>query len=148
MGFRVSTIMRLPTGLFCAAMLATLAFGQSPEARPAFEAADVHVSMITRNPFMRGPFLRSGRYELKNATMVDLISTAYNTNANEIRGGPNWLEWDRFDVIGKVPAGTTQDAAKLMLQVLLVERFGVVVHKDNKPMPAKTKMFMIRYSRA
>ncbi len=131
--------MRLPTGLFCAAMLATfaiMALGQSPEAPPAFEAADVRVSTITRNPFMRGPFLRSGRYELKNATMVDLISTAYNTNTNEVRGGPNWLEWDRFDVTGKVPAGTTQDAAKLMLQSLLAERFGVVVHKDNKPMPA------------
>jgi uncharacterized protein (TIGR03435 family) len=128
--------MRLPTSLFCAATLAILAFGQSPEGPPAFEAADVHVSAITRNPFMRGPFLRSGRYELKSATMVDLISTAYNTNPSEVRGGPNWLEWDRFDVIGKVPTGTTQEAAKLMLQSLLAERFGVVVHKDNKPMPA------------
>jgi uncharacterized protein (TIGR03435 family) len=129
-------LMRLTTRVFFAIVFATLAFGQALETRPTFEAADVHVSTITSRPFMRGPWLRSGRYEVKNATMVDLISTAYNTNSNEVLGGPSWLEWDRFDVAGKVPAGTTQDTAKLMLQSLLAERFGVVIRKDNKPRPA------------
>jgi uncharacterized protein (TIGR03435 family) len=52
--------------------------------------ADVHVSAPTRNAFRRGPTFRGARYELLNATMVDMISTAYGLDADKILGGPNW----------------------------------------------------------
>jgi uncharacterized protein (TIGR03435 family) len=68
--------------------------------------------------------------------MVDLISTAYGINQNEVLGGPSWLEMDRFDVIAKMPANSTPETQKAMLQALLAERFKLVVHTDNKPMPA------------
>ena len=82
---------------------AWLAFGQSPETRAKFEIVDVHVSPKTRNAFMRTGPARNGRYEVKMATMVDLIRTAYGFDTDKILGGPSWLELDRFDVIGKVP---------------------------------------------
>ena len=47
----------------------------------------------------RGP--RDGRYELRRATMVDLIRTAHAVDADKVVGGPHWLELDRFDVIAK-----------------------------------------------
>ncbi len=68
--------------------------------------------------------------------MVDLISVAYGIYANEILGGPSWLEMNRYDVIAKLPTGTTQDVQKEMLKALLAERFGAVVHSESKPMPA------------
>jgi uncharacterized protein (TIGR03435 family) len=36
-------------------------------------------------------------------------------------------------VIAKVPAGTTQETAKVMLQNLLAERFKLAIHSDTRP---------------
>jgi uncharacterized protein (TIGR03435 family) len=102
----------------------------------AFESADVHVSAPSTNPTMRGGALRGGRYEVRTATMVDLISAAYGMESNKVVGGPGWLDWDRFDVIAKAPQATTQQNLGLMLQNLLADRFKLVVHKDTKQMPA------------
>ncbi len=52
------------------------ALGQSTEAAPKFEFADAHISAKTTNPFVRNGPARGGRYEVKTATMVDLIRIA------------------------------------------------------------------------
>jgi uncharacterized protein (TIGR03435 family) len=102
-----------------------------------FEIADIHPSPRRRYPFFDGGFLVNGRYLLRQATLVDLIATAYGQkDSTYVHGGPSWLEWDRWDVIAKVPPGTTQAAAKEMLQSLLRQRFGLVVHTGSASMPA------------
>lgn len=119
--------------------LAALVLGQSTESaepRPMFEAADVHAATPVRNPFMRGPFNRGGHYEIHNGTMVELIAAAYNMNANEVVGGPNWLEMDRFDVIAKTPPNTSMDTARLMLRSLLADRFKLEIRSDARSVPA------------
>jgi len=42
---------------------------------------------------------------------------------------------DRFDLLAKLPADSTPETQKLMLQALLRERFKLVFHKDTKPLP-------------
>lgn len=102
-----------------------------------FEIADIHASPARRFPFFDGGFLEDGRYMLRQATLLDLIATAYGQKDTAyVHGGPSWLEWDRWDVIAKVPPGTTQVSAKEMLQSLLARRFGLVVHTGSAPMPA------------
>ena len=102
-----------------------------------FEIADIHPSPRRRYPFFEGAFLQDGRYVLRQATMADLIATAYGLkDSSYVRGGPASLEWDRWDVIGKVPPGTSEAKAKQMLQSLLTQRFGLVVHTGSAPMPA------------
>src|SRR5205814_910367 len=66
-------------------------------------------------------------------SMVDLVRTAYSVDAGKVIGGPAWLEYDRFDVIAKVPPNTPQATLKEMLQSLLAERFKLVVRKDTQP---------------
>src|SRR5882762_1356456 len=92
------------------ALLAAAAFGQTTD---RFEAVDVHVAPHSGNNFnlfMRGPQIRARRYEIRTATMVDLISTAYGVDGDKVYGGPNWLEeMDRFDLTGKLPAGSTPE---------------------------------------
>ena len=120
------------------ALLSSAGFGQSitAGAPPTFDIADVHVSAKTTNPYMSGGVLRGGRYEIRRATMVDLIRTAYGIDdSSKVQGGPAWLDTDRFDVIAKAPAGATQDSATAMLQTLLADRFKLVVHTGTKPMP-------------
>ena len=121
--------------IFSIALLSGPAFGQASDTPPAFEAADVHVSAPGTNPFMRGPVLRGNRYELKNATMVDLIRTAYSVDGDTVVGGPSWLESDRYDVIAKAPLSSPPEKLRTMLQSLLADRFQLVIHNDSKPLP-------------
>jgi uncharacterized protein (TIGR03435 family) len=130
-------MMRAFAGISFVALLSGVVFGQSTETTPRFEAADVHVRARTTNPnpFMTGGVLRGGRYDLRNATMVDLIRTAYGVDPDSVLGGPNWLETDRFDVIAKAPPSTSSETVKVMLQALLADRFKLTLHKDTKPIP-------------
>ena len=121
-----------------------IALGQAAEAPEKFEIADVHASpsstsgggpMGMNNQFARTGPVRGGRYEVKTASMVDLIRIAYTYDPDKILGGPNWLELDRFDITAKVPAGTTPETQKLMLQSLLEDRFKLKIHKEMKPLP-------------
>jgi uncharacterized protein (TIGR03435 family) len=116
-------------------LLLSAAYGQPA----AFEAADVravHVNLANFNVFMRGPSVRGGRYEIRTATMVDLISRAYGVDEDKVVGGPTWLEMDRYDVVGKLPAGSTVESRKLMLQALLADRFKLVIRHEIQPLPA------------
>ncbi|HYL78960.1 MAG TPA: TIGR03435 family protein [Bryobacteraceae bacterium] len=110
-------------------------FGQTTQP-PAFDLADVHPSRHVTNPFMRGGTLRAGRYDVRTASMVDLIGAAYGVDAEKIHGGPSWLDVDRFDITAKAPADTPPETVKLMLQALLADRFKLKLHTDNKPIPA------------
>src|SRR5689334_8912825 len=107
-----------------AVLLSGAAFGQAGTAAsgtsaPAFEAADVHVSAKTRVPSMAAGGLRGTRYLVRQGTMVDLISLAYDIDNDKILGGPSWLDLDRFDVSARAPAGSNPEQAQLMLQTLL-----------------------------
>jgi len=118
------------------ALLSVEAFGQSTETPASFQIADIHASLHSMSPFMQGGILAADRYQLRQANMVDLIRSAYGVEAENVLGGPSWLELDRFDVIAKTSPGTPPETLKLMLQALLADRFKLVVHKDSRPMDA------------
>jgi len=42
------------------------------------------------------------------------------------------MDTERYDIVVKVPAGTTKEQINLMWQNLLAERFGVKIHHDPK----------------
>jgi uncharacterized protein (TIGR03435 family) len=112
-------------------------FGQGTAAVPAaFDIADVHVSPKTLNARMSGGVLRGTRFEMKQATMVDLVRIAYGLDAEKVLGGPSWVELDRFDVLAKAPPNTAPETAMPMLQALLADRFKLVVRQESKPVPA------------
>lgn len=85
---------------------------------------------------MKGPAVRGGFYEVRTASMADLISVAFGVDFDRVVGGPSWLEMDRFDIIAKAPHGMKKDELKPLLKALLAERFKLVVHEDNRPIPA------------
>jgi uncharacterized protein (TIGR03435 family) len=127
--------------LCAVALLSGAAFSQSSETAPAFEISDVHLSATgSTNLFRRGPVMRGGRYELRTATMVDLVAAAYGFQNDKVLGGPSWLEMTRFDVIAKAPPDSTLETVKPALQKLLADRFKLVVHKDTKPLPTYALM--------
>src|ERR1700683_4085784 len=98
--------------LVALALLSAAAFGQSStgpsrtgpsRTGPSFDIADVHESATTPNPHMSGGALRGGRYEIRRATIADLIRVAYNVDDDKVLGGPGWMDTARFDVIAKAP---------------------------------------------
>src|SRR5438874_6122359 len=94
--------------------------GLSAQTLPKFEVADVHRSDRAMNPytFVSGGALRGERYDLRKATMLDLIRIAYNVDPATVLGGPNWLEFDRFDIAAKAPPSSSSEQVRLMLQSL------------------------------
>ncbi len=122
----------------CIALLViftSFALGQSADKSLKFESADVHSSPPSQFAQMAGGVLRAGRYEIRSASMVDLIRTAYGVEAEKVVGGPGWVDSDRFDVLAKAPTGANAETAKVMLQNLLADRFSLKTHNDSKPLP-------------
>jgi uncharacterized protein (TIGR03435 family) len=117
-------------------LLLSLATLHASAQQPRFELADVHVSTTPRwFAQNNGGLLRDGRYVNRDATLLNLIEAAWGVKEDGVGGGPSWLDSRIYDVIAKVPEGTTPATAKLMLQALLAERFGLVVRNDRVPMP-------------
>jgi uncharacterized protein (TIGR03435 family) len=46
--------------------------------------------------------------------------------------GPEWMATSRFDVLAKLPDGATKEQIPEMLQSLLADRFGLVLHKEPR----------------
>ena len=140
---------RVFAGVIFSALLSSIVIAQtvtpSPEAAkpvaasPTFDVADVRPSPKVRagTIYTDGGGLRGDRYTLRQATMVDLIARAYGIHNDEnIQGGPSWLERDRFNIIAKAKPNTPAATLNLMLKSLLAERFHLVVHNEDRPMPA------------
>ncbi len=127
-------MVRALAGVVLSAFLSAPVIAAATDAAPSFEAADVHASPYRRFPDMDQGSLRGDRYVLRQATMVDMIATAYGVDQSYVQGGPNWLERDRFDVIAKAPARTPPATLKLMLKSLLADRFKLMIHPGDKPL--------------
>jgi uncharacterized protein (TIGR03435 family) len=109
-----------------------------PADPPKFEAADLHASAASwgaRSNFMQGPFAGGSRFEVRNATLLDLIQLAWEVRQEKIAGGPDWINRDRFDILAQAPAGATA-GIRSMLQALLADRFNLKIHDATKPVPA------------
>ena len=125
----------------CPAMAAIIAVAAAaqPASTPQFEGADIHPSApgaSMRDNFMQGPFAGGGRFEVRKATMIDLIRLGWSVQPDKIVGGPSWTATDKFDILAKAPAGASNADLRVMLQNLLAGRFDLKTHKDTKGMPA------------
>jgi uncharacterized protein (TIGR03435 family) len=96
--------------------------------------ADVHVS--APGTAERGGFLPGRRFDMRGATMLTLIATAYDVDTDLVLGGPSWLNSDRFDIIAKAPSPTpSPEVLHAMLQALLADRFKLAIRHERKDMP-------------
>jgi uncharacterized protein (TIGR03435 family) len=108
---------------------------QTTAAPKSFVIVDVHKSPFAANPFMHGNSIKDDRWFLLQATMLELIATAYGVDAANIHGGPAWLEREHYDIQARVPPHTTDADVKLMLRSMLTDRFHLVVKNGTAPMP-------------
>jgi len=76
-----------------------------------------------------------GRVNWENVSLRDMLRAAYGLRDYQI-SGPDWMNSTRFNVVAKLPPGTTRDQYALMWQALLKERFGLAAHRETKDLPA------------
>jgi uncharacterized protein (TIGR03435 family) len=76
----------------------------------------------------------SSQVRYGNISLTGLLFQAFNMAADyyEIDGLGDELSQPHFDVIAKIPAGTTKEQFRLMMQNMLEERFGLKVHGETK----------------
>jgi uncharacterized protein (TIGR03435 family) len=76
-----------------------------------------------------------GRAEFRNVTMDDLLTRAYGVRHEQIIG-PSWFGTQRFDIVAKIPSGASREQFLAMLRNLLAERFGLVLHVEQRELPS------------
>ena len=78
-----------------------------------------------------------GRFWRFNVTMASLLVQAFQIQGHAIVG-PDWLSsrsGPRYELTATVPAGAKRDEVPLMLQNLLIERFGLKFHREQREVP-------------
>jgi uncharacterized protein (TIGR03435 family) len=122
---------------FAAMFIALALYAQTT--KPEFEAASIKPPTPLGPMGMRadrkgGPGTADpGMYTCENCPLFWVLSEAYDLQPFEF-SGPDWPQNARFDFAAKVPAGTTKDAFRKMLQNLLEERFKLAAHREMKAM--------------
>ena len=125
--------MRIALTLATAAVIPALLYAQVP---PAFEVADIKPSDPAVLKMGKGRMLPGGRIEVPGYTLRELIMFTYGVTDDMISGGPKWIGEDRFDIVAKAPAGAPDNTLRSMMKTLLADRFRLVTHREDKPMPA------------
>jgi uncharacterized protein (TIGR03435 family) len=72
-----------------------------------------------------------GRITYTGVPLMLILTNAYDVKNFQING-PSWLDSEGFDISAKLPAGTTKEQARVMMQNLLAERFHLTLHHDTK----------------
>jgi len=82
-----------------------------------------------------------GRVVIEGVPLRMLIQAAWNLTDEMLAGAPRWLAADRYDIVAKadVPGPEMEIEEVLpMLRALVVERFKLVSHMENRPAASYT----------
>ena len=120
----------LVTALFTAPLM--IVRGQSSEA-PAFEAAAIKVnnSGTSRSGISSYP----NRIKIVNSTLKFCVEIAWNVKDFQVAGGGGWMDTDRYDIDAVAANPFTPGESRKMMQKMLADRFGLVVHSETQDRP-------------
>ena len=120
-----------------------------PLPQPVFDVATVKPSAPDERGFAR---ISGGQINVQAVPLKFFVQFAWDlnpTNDDEIVGAPKWLSEDKFDILAKAavegsakagPQALSIDIEDLrdMLKTLLIERFQMKVHSEDRPISAYT----------
>jgi uncharacterized protein (TIGR03435 family) len=114
-----------------------------PDNTPAkpFEVASIKVNKSggVNGVTGRGGQIRpsKGQIAMENVTLWKALGFAYGIGEDKDYAitGPDWLKTERYDIVGKIPAGATFEQMRKMLQATLSDRFKLELHHETKQMP-------------
>jgi uncharacterized protein (TIGR03435 family) len=107
------------------------------DADPSFDVATIKPNN-SGAAGMQGLTLNGRNFATRNSSLVDLISFAYEVQAKQIVGGPDWMDKDRYD-IAAVPdqeGAPNVQQLRVMMRKLLADRFKLTFHHDKRELSA------------
>lgn len=104
----------------------------------AFEVASIRKSQpitpdLIASGIRIGMKVENDRVDIGFVSLKGLLMYAFEAKDFQI-SGPEWMS-ERFDVVAKLPQGSTRAQVPMMLVHLLEERFQMKVHKESKNLP-------------
>ena len=136
--------MRQFLALGVVALLSGAAHAQSTQNTPTFDVAEITLSLPDAQPNLR--LLPGGRIEAQGVTMKMFMQLAWDINMDEmLANAPKWFDETKWSLVEKTstaisgPANNPNvdvDDLKAMLRALLVERFKMKTHYEDRPITA------------
>jgi uncharacterized protein (TIGR03435 family) len=123
--------------ILCAA---ALAIGTAWPQSPIFEVAAIRPASFPTPETMRSGKFNAGMkinglsLDFGFVTLADLIPYAYRVKSFQVTG-PSWMRESRWNIVAKLPEGSSQDQAPEMIQALLAERFKLTIHREKREQP-------------
>jgi uncharacterized protein (TIGR03435 family) len=103
-----------------------------------FEVADLKPTPTD----FRGRMLQiqpGGRVNIAGMPVKFLIEQAWELTDDTLEGAPKWMDSDRYDLVAKAPIPDLDiDDVWTMLRALIVERFQLKTHTEDRPVTAYT----------
>src|SRR3984885_11750503 len=124
---------------FCFLTYGQLPAEQASNASQTFAVATIKPSAPNAGPLTQ---IRGNRFATEGTTFIDVFKYAYSVQPDQVVGGPAWLRTEKFDILAdpETEKRPSSDQMKAMVQQLLVERFHVVMHREQKVLPVYALM--------
>lgn len=115
------------------------------DGKRAFDVASVKQNTSGSSSGSNLPFsgdaqtIKGSQFTATDMPPTFYISVAYKLNVSQSRSVeaqlPKWAKEERFDIQGSIPANTTKDQVRLMIQSLLADRFHLKAHFETRETP-------------
>lgn len=101
-----------------------------------WQAPHIEVASVKRSekpPDNWGVTTGHGRIFADNVTLKRCIMGAWSVGPNQITGGPDWLNSERFEIEARADQPVNDDAVlNVLLQGMLADRFKLALHHETR----------------
>jgi uncharacterized protein (TIGR03435 family) len=127
------------------ALAASHALAQAPQTPVKPMAADAHPAFAVATikphdpnyPRRQGWNFDGDRVSIQNQSVATMMMFAYSIDPHQIVNAPDWASRERWDVEGTTdtPGEPNLHQMQEMIQKALSDRFGLVFHREKRPLP-------------
>jgi uncharacterized protein (TIGR03435 family) len=104
------------------------------EPRLEFEVASIRPVAPQESRVDVGMHIDGAQVRFNFLSVRDCIRIAFDVKVHQIEG-PEWIGSEHFNIAAKVPSGIAQSQVREMLRNLLIDRFGLVFHREKRDTP-------------
>jgi uncharacterized protein (TIGR03435 family) len=107
------------------------------DADPSFDVATIKPNN-SGAPSMQALIVRGRNFATRNSSLIDLICFAYEVQAKQIVGAPDWTDKDRYDLnaIPEQEGVPNPQQLRIMVRKLIADRFKLTFHPDKRELSA------------
>jgi uncharacterized protein (TIGR03435 family) len=121
--------------------LSAVGFGQPGHGKIEFDVASIKPAAPGRDGGRVRTLPGAQTFTASNVALKNLIMTAYSLRADQVTGGPGWVNSDGYDIEAKANRPSGPDELMLMLRTLLTDRFKLIFRDEKQVQPVYALVF-------